>query len=252
MKLTLKSRFLLAASVAMLVLFCGSADHCMAGRTPSTLGARCQKHRATQFRIRRPTGYRVPLRRPDPVTELHAPYTTALLHPDELQDHEVAWFRSHPEARERLLTRLTQPALEDEDPARILLWSLLENRALMPSEIATVLNQAFNLVTRSSSGKTWWVFDRKTTPQFVYIRPQMWVFLRDDEVVHSEAANTPGNGVEVHAESKGSGPFAGMFPVDNQGNHLADEFRLYYRVTYAPGMKWLEGFEDYLRAKRPD
>lgn len=74
----------------------------------------------------------------------------------------------------------------------------------------------------------------------------------DGEVVHSEAANTPGNGVEVHAESEGSGPFAGMFPVDNEGNLLADEFRLYYKVTYAPGMKRLEGFEDYLRAKRPE
>jgi hypothetical protein len=188
----------------------------------------------------------------DRATEPETPYETAILHPDEPRNHELAWFRSHPEARTRLLEQLAQPRLEDEDPARILLWALLEKQTLAPAEIAAVLDQAFNLVTRGSSDKIWWVFDRRTAPQFVYVRPQMWVFLSDGEVIHSEAAKITGNGVEVHAESHGPGPFAGMFPVDNEGNHLADEFRLYYEVKYAPGMKWLEGFKGYLRAERPE
>jgi hypothetical protein len=190
--------------------------------------------------------------RPSRATDLRDPYETALLHPDELKEHEVAWFQAHPEARVRLLARLAQPALEDDDPARILLWALLEKQALMPSEIAAVLDQAFNLVARKSGDKAWWQFRRRTAPQFVYVRPQMWVLLRDGEVVRSEAANTPGNGVEVHAKSEGAGPFAGMFPVDDEGNLLADEFRIYYKVTYAPKMKWLEGFEAYLRVKLPE
>jgi hypothetical protein len=47
------------------------------------------------------------------------------------------------------------------------------------------------------------------------------------------------------------GPFAGVFPMDDGGNFLADEFRICYKVTCAPGMQWLEGFEDYLRANPP-
>lgn len=249
---TLKRRFLLALSLVTLILCCGGADRWKLRQTPSAHGSRWQKRDAKWFHIRRPTGCHVPSRGASNAAEPRNPNETALLHPDELQSHEVAWFRAHPEARELLLGRLVEPALEDEDPARILLWTLLEKQALMPSEIATVLDQAFNLAALESGDKAWWVFRRRTAPQFVYVCPQMWVLLRDGDVVKSEAANTPGNGVEVHAESHGAGPFAGVFPVDDKGNFLADEFRLYYKVTYAPGMKWLEGFEGYLQAKLPE
>ncbi len=246
-----KLRFLFAASLATLVVFCGGADHRKPRRPSLNHGARRGTHRATRFYIRQPSGRQLPSRVPKRAAEPHDPFGTALLHPDELQDHEVAWFRSQPEARERLLARLAQPAIEDDDPARILLWTLLEKQVLMPSEIAAVLDQAFNLVAHKSRDKTWWLFRRRTAPQFVYVRPQMWVLVRDGTVVRSEAANTPGNGVEVHAESEGAGPFAGVFPVDDEGSFLADEFRLYYKVTYAPGMKWLEGFKGYLQARLP-
>jgi len=244
-------RFLFAAYLATLVVFCGAADHRKPRRELSTHVTRCRSHRATRFHIRRPSGGEVPSRVPYRAAEPQDPFETALLHPDEPQDDEVAWFRAHPEARERLLARLAQPTLEDDDPARILLWTLFEKQVLMPSEIAAVLDQAFNLVAHKSRDKTWWLFRRRTAPQFVYVRPQMWVLVRDGTVVRSEAANTPGNGVEVHAESEGTGPFAGEFPVDDEGNFLADEFRLYYKVTYAPNMKWLEGYEGYLQAKLP-
>lgn len=119
----------------------------------------------------------------------------------------------------------------------------------MPSEIARVLDQAFHLIPLRSGGLTWWVFERRTAPEFVYITPQIYVYLRDGVVVHAQSGVAPGNGVEVHAESSGRGPFAGQFPVDAEGSLLADEFRFYYRVFGAGTMPWLEGFEGYLQVK---
>lgn len=179
------------------------------------------------------------------------PEETALEHPSEPTVDEVAWFRVHPEARARLLERLDDPELDDNAPARLLLWSLLKEQALMPSEIARVLDQAFHLIPLRSGGLTWWGFERRTVPEFVYITPQIYVYLRDGVVVHAQSGVAPGNGVEVHAESSGRGPFAGQFPVDAEGSLLADEFRFYYRVFGARTMPWLEGFEGYLQVKLP-
>jgi hypothetical protein len=150
------------------------------------------------------------------------------------------------------MTALTDPLLQDPDPVRIVAWSLLRHRALTPDETRQVLDQAFNLITLASGGKTWWVFERRTAPEFVYIRPQMWVYLNDGWVVHAEAANTPGNGVEVYETSAGRGPFAASFPCREDGTSLADEFRLYYKVVYARSLPWLEGYESFLDVHIPD
>ena len=88
-------------------------------------------------------------------------------------------------------------------------------------------------------------------PEFVYITPQIFVYLKGGWVVHAESGVTPGNGVEVHAESSGRGPFGGIFPTGGDGKLLADEFRFYYKVFAADSIPWLEGFEGYLRVKLP-
>ncbi len=162
-------------------------------------------------------------------------------------DEEMSRFKSHPQARAALLAKLSERK-EDESVKRQM-WSLLKHRGLTEPEIRSVLNHAFNLTTLGSGDEIWWVFDRRTAPEFVYIQPRKWVFLRDGVVIAEKAANTPGNGVEVHPTSSGRGPFAGRFPVGENGELIADEFRLYYEVTYAPSMDWLEGYESFLQVR---
>ena len=138
-------RFLLAPFVfAAAALVCGQAD------------SRPRCHRPLR-RIERQAV--CPAVRPDarqPNLE-----QAALEHPGEPRPEELAWFRAHPEARARLLARLAQPGIDDNDPARLLLWSLLKEQVLMPSEAAQVLDQAFHLIPLRTGGSTWWVFDRR-------------------------------------------------------------------------------------------
>ena len=127
-------------------------------------------------------------------------------------------------------------------------WADMKNRKLSDDEIRLALDHAFNLVTQDSV-QTWWVFDRRTAPEFVYVQPKKYAFIRDGKVVAEKVVDIKGNGVEVHKESSGRGPFAGPLPKDEQGNFRIDEFRFYYEVTYAPEMKWLEGYESFLELR---
>ena len=176
------------------------------------------------------------------------PYETALQHPDHPTQEEVAWFRCRPAAQSRLVDAVSAGDVSDDAAPRVLAWSLLRERALSDAEVGRVLDQAFHLiVVHPGKGRPWWVFDRRTAPEFVYIRPQIWVYLRDGNVVSAEPGDSPGNGVEVHTQSSGAGPFAGMLPVRKDGSFAADEFRIYYKVTgVSEPLSWLKGFEGYL------
>jgi len=242
-------RALVLTVVASTVLSFGEARGGERYRGPWRGGAWRAAHQSTGIRVRTRMPRSFARRGTCPPATPRTPEETALEHPSEPTVDEVAWFRAHPEARARLLERLDDPELDDNASARLLLWSLLKEQALMPSEIARVLDQAFHLIPRRSGGLTYWVFERRTAPEFVYITPQFYVYLRDGVVVHAQSGVAPGNGVEVHAESSGRGPFAGQFPVDAEASLLADEFRFYYRVFGATTMPWLEGFEGYLQVK---
>lgn len=178
-------------------------------------------------------------------------YDNAMQHPQNPTLSEVAWFRAHPEARVRLLNVLTDSELPDNDSSRVLAWSLMKQKVLTNAEIGQIINQAFNLIVLPSEKVVWWVFERRTAPEFVYIRPQMSVYLKNGWVTYAESINTPGNGVEVHPASSGRGPFSGLIPLGENNVPLADEFRLYYKVVSAPTMPWLEGYESFLKLALP-
>lgn len=134
----------------------------------------------------------------------------------------------------------------DSDIFKQQAWSLLKDKALSDEDIGIVLNHAFHLIALDSKPTSYWVFDRRTAPEFVYIVPRGYSLLRDGSVLHEQSWKIVGNGVEVHPTSSGRGPFAGPLSKDEEGEYNGDEFRLHYEVTYAPKMKWLEGYTNFL------
>ena len=146
-----------------------------------------------------------------------------------------------------LLARLI--ANPDDDSLKQQAWKLLKERQLTDAEIGIVLNHAFHLVATDTGETTWWTFDRRTAPEFVYIQPRKYVLLRNGSVVAEKTVDITGNGVEVHSQRSGAGPFAGLFPKDADGQYQADEFRFHYEVTRAPSLKWLEGYENFLHVR---
>lgn len=136
----------------------------------------------------------------------------------------------------------------DDEPTKLRAWDLLKQKVLSDEQIRLVLSHAFNLIEQKSNDDLWVVFERRTAPEFVYIRPLRYEVLRDGVVIDDGAIDAPGNGVEVHRESSGRGPFAWSFTnfVSERG-----EFRVYYNVTHAPTLEWLEGFESYLQFPPP-
>lgn len=164
---------------------------------------------------------------------------------------QLAWYRDRPAARAALVVRLRSHP--DDESLQRLAWQLLEQQMLTESEISQVLDHAFNLILMPSGEELWWVFERRTAPLFVYIQPRKYALWKDGRVVAEQTVDIRGNGVEVHPNSSGRGPFAGRFPRGDDGELQADEFRMYYEVTYAPTLEWLEGYESFLRVStRPD
>lgn len=131
------------------------------------------------------------------------------------------------------------------------LWNELKNQRLSDDQVRLVLNHAFNLVTQESTKHFRFLFDRRSAPEFVYIQPRKVALLEAGVVIEESDVDSTGNGVEVYPESEGSGPFAWGGSRDEFSKMKALGFRVYYEVTYAPEMKWLEGYESYLQYPAP-
>lgn len=130
-------------------------------------------------------------------------------------------------------------------------WTLLKERRLDNDQIAVLLDHAFHLIVLGGGDDVWWVFDRRSAPEFVYIQPRAWDLRSGGELLQKGEVDSTGNGVEVHAESSGRGPFAWGETLTEAMKRNGYEFRVHYEVTYAPKMEWLEGFQHSLLLRVP-